>query len=192
MNRFHRWYCGSARWTRTVERQLLPWVLSNVDLGAAVLELGPGLGVTTRVLAERSGTLTAVELDGALAGRLERTLGDRVTVVRADATALPLPDRSVSGVVCFTMLHHLPSPQAQDRLFAEAFRVLRPGGVFVGSDSRLSLRFRVYHIADTMTPVDPATLPARLAAAGFDGVRVGTVPRSVRFSAVRPLGDVAE
>src|SRR5690242_4529593 len=186
------WYCRSARWTKTVEQRLLPWVLSDVDLGDDVLELGSGPGMTTRVLAGRTTSLTALELDPVLVGRLRATMPSQVTVVEGDATAMSLPDNRFSAVVCFTMLHHLPSAQAQDRLFAEAFRVLRPGGVFVGSDSRLSLRFRVYHIADTMTPVDPATLPARLAAAGFDGVRVGTVPRSVRFVAERPLGDVGD
>ena len=33
------------------------------------------------------------------------------------------------------MLHHVPSPALQDRVFSEARRVLRPGGVFVATDS---------------------------------------------------------
>jgi SAM-dependent methyltransferase len=83
------------------------------------------------------------------------------------------------------MLHHLPDPAAQDRLFAEARRVLRPGGVFAGSDSRVSLRFRLYHVADTMTPVDPDALPDRLATAGFTDVRTSVSPRAFRFRATR-------
>ena len=34
------------------------------------------------------------------------------------------------------MLHHVPTDRLQDRLFAEAFRVLRPGGVFAGDRGR--------------------------------------------------------
>jgi SAM-dependent methyltransferase len=87
------------------------------------------------------------------------------------------------------MLHHLPGPAAQDRLFAEAARVLRPGGVFAGTDSRPSLRFRLIHLGDTCHPVDPVTLPGRLAAAGFTRIAVDAGERLVRFAAYAPGGD---
>ena len=181
------WYCRSARWTRAVEGRLLPWVLSDVDLGSSVLELGPGPGVTTQVLARRVPALTALELDPVLADRLRATTPANVTVVEGDATAMSLPDNTFSAVVCFTMLHHLPSSESQDALFAEAYRVLRPGGVFVGSDSRLSLRMRLYHVADTMTIIPLDQFPPRLSAVGFTDVAVGTSPRSNRFRGVKPL-----
>ena len=170
-----------------MEQRLLPWVLSDVDLGEDVLELGPGPGMTTRVLAGRTPSLTALELDPVLVDRLRATVPPHVSVVEGDATAMSLPDNRFSAVVCFTMLHHLPSPQAQDRLFAEAFRVLRPGGVFVGSDSRLSLRMRLYHVADTMTIIPLEQFPPRLSAVGFTDVSVGTSPRSNRFRGLKPL-----
>jgi len=187
VNRFHMWYCRSGRWTRAVEQRLLPWVLSDVDLGSSVLELGPGPGVTTMVLAGRVPSLTALELDPVLVARLRSSAPPNVTVVEGDATAMSLPDNTFSAVVCFTMLHHLPSPAAQDALFAEAYRVLRPGGVFVGSDSRLSLRMRLYHVADTMTIIPLDQFPPRLTAAGFTDVSVGTSPRSNRFRATKPM-----
>jgi len=186
MNRIHLRYCKSDRWARRVEHQLMPWALDGLELGGEALELGPGLGVTTRLLSARAPALTAVEIDGALAARLERTMAGQARIVRGDATALPLPDGAFDSVVCFTMLHHLPSPVAQDRLFAEALRVLRPGGLFAGSDSLTSLRFRLYHVADTMTPVDPAALPGRLTSAGFTDVEVASGRRAFRFRARRP------
>lgn len=64
--------------------------------------------------------------------------------------------------------------------------MLRPGAVFAGLDSRLSLRFRFLHIGDTMVVVDPATLPGRLEGAGLVDVDVTRVPGQVRFSARRP------
>ncbi len=102
-----------------------------------------------------------------------------------DGADLPFPDAAFDTVVCFTMLHHVPSAEHQDRLFAEVARVLRPGGTFAGSDSRLSMRFRLLHVGDTMVVVDPATLPARLNAAGLTDVRTGLSDRSLRFRAVR-------
>ena len=64
-------------------------------------------------------------------------------------------------VVCFTMLHHVPSVRQQDDLLREARRVLRPGGVFAGLDSLPRWKVRLIHLFDTMVPVDPATFPAR-------------------------------
>jgi SAM-dependent methyltransferase len=160
-------------------------VCRTVPLDGDVLEIGPGYGVTTRWLAEKGGRLTAVEVDPDLAAGVRAGLGDRVDVRTGDGAALPFPEASFDTVVCFTMLHHVPSPEQQDRLFAEAARVLRPGGVFAGLDSRLSLRFRLLHIGDTMVVVDPATLPDRLRAAGFADVDVEANPRAFRFRATR-------
>jgi SAM-dependent methyltransferase len=187
MNVLHRWVCGSPRWARKVREQLLPWALDGVDLGGNVLEVGPGYGATTAVLAERVERLTALEVDPVLAGRLRAGLPAAVRVVEGDGTAMPLPEDEFSAVVCFTVLHHLPTPAAQDRLFAEAHRVLRPGGVLAGSDSVVTLRFRLLHVGDTMVPVEPDTLPDRLAAAGFTGIEVDRVAgRSFRFRARKP------
>ena len=162
MNLLHRRICRSDSWATRMHGEVLPWACRTVPLDGDVLEIGPGYGVTTR------------------AG-----LGDRVDVHTGDGAALPFPDESFDTVVCFTMLHHVPSPEQQDQLFAEAARVLRPGGVFAGLDSRLNLRFRLIHIGDTMTVVDPDGLPDRLSAAGLSGIEVDTVPRAFRFRATR-------
>lgn len=174
MNLLHRRMCSSNLWNRKVA-EMLPATLDGIDLGDDVLEIGPGFGATTDVLAGLAPKLTSIEIDEASVGLLRDRFGDRVEIVHGDATALPFPDGRFSAVVCFTMLHHVPSPALQDRLFAEARRVLRPGGVFRAMDSRVSLAFRLAHIGDTMVPVDPDTLAERLASAGFatSDVRTG-------------------
>lgn len=186
MNLLHRWYCRSDRWARDVEARLLPWALADVDLGDNVLEIGPGYGANLRVLVERTPQLTAVEIDGPLARRLREVYGSRVRVLHADGTDTGLPADEFSSVVCFTMLHHIPTAAGQDRLFGEARRVLRPGGVFAGTDSVTSLRWRLIHLGDTCNPVPPQTLPARLTAAGFTDVRVDTADGRLRWRAVKP------
>lgn len=185
MNRIHRRICQSDKWADTMHTQVMPWAVGDLPLDGDVLELGPGYGVTTSWLAERGGNLTAVEVDPALAADLRREFDGTVDVREGDGAALPFPDKSFDTVVCFTMLHHVPSPEQQDKLFAEAQRVLRPGGVFAGTDSRMSLRFRILHIGDTMVPVPPGTLPDRLTAAGFDDAKVRLGGRSLRFRATR-------
>jgi SAM-dependent methyltransferase len=190
MNRYHRRCCRSPGWSALMAGTVLPHALDGVDLGPRVLELGPGYGASTRPLAARARSLTVLEYDPLLAARLRAELG-WVRVVNGDATSMGFGAGSFSAVVCFTMLHHLPGAAAQDRLFAEAARVLRPGGVFAGTDSRPSLRWRLIHLGDTCTPVDPGSLPGRLGAAGFTRVAVDANERLVRFAAYTPGAEAA-
>ena len=187
MNRVHRWYCRSSRWKRKLEHEVLPWSLRGVDLGNDVLEVGPGPGLTTDWLRHRYKSLNCIEVDQELARSLgQRMANSHVRVQCADATTMPYRDRTFSSAVSFTMLHHVPSAVLQDRLFSEVYRVLRPGGVFAGTDSMRSLLMRIFHVRDTMVLVDPATLNVRLGAIGFKDVKVETGAGRFRFFARRP------
>lgn len=186
MNRFHRWYCQTSHWKRTLEERILPWALAETSLGDDVLEVGPGPGCVTEILRARTKRLTSVEIDPALAHSLrERMAGTNVTVQQGDATDLAFEDGRFSGAVSFTMLHHVPSPELQDRLLHEVHRVLAPGGVFVGSDSLTSRLFELVHLFDTLVPIDPTGLGGRLEAAGFRDVVVEARSQAVRFRAVK-------
>ncbi|MFH8349158.1 class I SAM-dependent methyltransferase [Streptomyces sp. NPDC018045] len=186
MNRLHQWICSSDRWARGVERDLLPWALDGVELGTDTLEIGPGYGATTHGLTRRApGRLSVLEVDAEFAGKLQDAYAGRVEVVHGDGTSMPFPDGGFDAVVCFTMLHHVPSPAQQDQLFAEARRVLRPQGVFAGCDGRASAAFRLLHLGDTYVPVPPETLPRRLRAAGFGPAEVTLGKGRFRFRAVR-------
>lgn len=185
MNRLHRWYCRTSHWNRTIE-QIIPWALQGMSLGDRVLELGPGPGLSTNSLRRRCRHLTCLEIDFELASKLNRRFPESdVTVLCGSATDAPFADGSFSNVVCFTMLHHLSSNLIQDQLFAEVYRILRPGGSFIGTDSMASVRMSVFHLFDTMVLVDPATLPARLHAAGFCDIEVETARPRFRFVAWR-------
>jgi SAM-dependent methyltransferase len=102
-------------------------------------------------------------------------------VLQGSGDDLPFEDERFTAVVCFTMLHHVHTPRMQDDLFAQARRVLRPGGVFAGSDSIASSGLRGFHHDDVYVPVDPTGLPARLEAAGFTDVEV-SVPEPEWFT----------
>ena len=188
MNRLHRWYCKSHHWKQTATNEILPWALDGIDLGEAVLEVGPGPGVTTDWLRHRVKRLECLEIDVALADSLEcRFSAANVSVRCGDATAMPYEDCSFASVLSFTMLHHIPSPELQDRFFCEAHRVLRPGGIFAGADSLPSILMSVFHIRDTLRLVAPDTLAQRLTSAGFIEAQVGIGSGRFRFSARRPI-----
>ena len=188
MNRIHRWLCRSARWRRELKENVMPWVLNGVDLGTGVLEVGPGPGLTTDILRPRIAHLTALEIDSALALSLAaRMRGSNVTVIRGDATEMPFPDAEFTGAVCCTLLHHVPSPALQDKLLHEVFRVLKPGAMFAGVDSRTSFYMRMVHISDTLVPIEPSTFQARLEAAGFENIFIEAKPQRFRFHARKPI-----
>ena len=56
VNRVHHWYCNREAWKRHVREDLVPPALEGLELGDDVLEVGPGFGPATEVLAERAAT----------------------------------------------------------------------------------------------------------------------------------------
>jgi SAM-dependent methyltransferase len=103
--------------------------------------------MTTDCLRNRVKNIECLEIDPALANSLgHRLLNSNVHVQQGDATAMPYSDCLFSAVVSFTMLHHVPSLALQNQLFAEVYRVLRPGGVFAGVDSLPSTLMRIIHL----------------------------------------------
>lgn len=191
MKQLHHWLCSSAHWRKTVE-QRVPWALSGGGLGENVLEVGPGPGLTTDLLRTSVRHLTALELDDKLAESLGARLGgSNVAIITGDATAMPFPDARFSGAVCFTMLHHVPSPELQNQLLREVWRVIEPGGIFLGSDSLQSLFMHLIHIGDTLVPVEPDTFGARLEAAGFQVLEIAKNSDAFRFRARRPAARLA-
>ena len=169
-------FCGSDEWRQVIREVILPWALADTDLGDDVLEVGPGYGATTDVLGTVTKRLRSVEIDDELAAMLRNRFAGSSTVeiINGDATQLEFGDGTFTGAACFTMLHHVPTVELQDRLFAEVARVLRRGAALVASDSIGSDELALGHEGDTYNPVDPDSLPTRLAAAGFDDVRVRT------------------
>jgi SAM-dependent methyltransferase len=187
MNQRHLDFLASAQWAEMLKTDLLPWVDSVGDLGNNVIEIGSGPGLTTDLVRPQVSSLTAIEVDDELAASLrERLAGTNVVVLHADATRTGLPDGEFSAVLCFSMLHHMTSPQQQDELFAEVTRLLRPGGLFVGVDALDSDRMREAHIDDTFVPIDVESVATRFGDAGLVEVVVEPSDYQFRFRACKP------
>jgi len=187
MNRFETWFCGSPFWRYVTQRQLLPWLVEGSELGEHVLELGAGPGAATKELSRHAARVTSLEYDHAFAANLAaRVSGTNISVIQGDAAALPFPEKTFSSAVAILMLHHLRSNEQQDRAFAEVFRILRSGGVFLAFDIQDGWLHRVAHIRSTFVPVAPATASARLTAVGFSDVTIALRRGGLRICALRP------
>jgi phosphoethanolamine N-methyltransferase len=118
---------------------LLEAVRTHTDqrLGS-VLDLGCGTGGITRFLAEsyRPACVVGIDVDAGLIARAtERAskarLGDRLAFRTVTPGPLPFADRSFDVVFSKDAMVHIADKEA---LFAEIFRLLRPGGIIAAGD----------------------------------------------------------
>jgi ubiquinone/menaquinone biosynthesis C-methylase UbiE len=184
--------CATSEWADHLHREVLGSLLSELALGDEMLEVGPGPGAATEWLRKRVRRLVAIEVDPEAAQRLAtRYTASNVEVVTGDASRLAFDDASFDSVGTFTMLHHLPTATLQNQVLKEAWRVLRPAGILVGSDSLGCTDLHDFHEGDTYNPIEPASLIARLQTIGFDHVMV-SVGYDVRFVARKPDGELSQ
>jgi ubiquinone/menaquinone biosynthesis C-methylase UbiE len=164
-----------------------------------VLETAAGTGVVTRALVAalpHDVSIIATDLNQPMLDHAASQLAaERVTWRQADAQMLPFPDGIFDAVVCQFGVMFLPD---KPRAFAEAFRVLKPGGCFLFSvwDRIEETEFAdaVVRAVATLFPQDPpmflartphghhdaAALEAQLRTAGFETTRVETLTRESR------------
>ncbi|MFD9793900.1 class I SAM-dependent methyltransferase [Streptomyces sp. NPDC059070] len=187
MNKNHAAVCTSPEWAAHLHEDVLPIAVARADLGRELLEIGPGPGAATEWLRTRVDRLVAVEIEAEAAALLaERYAGTNVEIHHGNGGALEFGDDSFDSAASFTMLHHVPTAALQNRLLAEVLRVLRPGGVLVGSDSLASHTLHEFHEGDVYNPVEPAAFLVRLQTLGYVDITLGVGDR-LTFSAHKPV-----
>lgn len=149
----------------------------SIDTASRVLDIGSGLGGPARTLAETYGChVTGIDLtpefcDTATTLSKWVGLGDRVTFIQGDATALPFDAGLFDAAMTIHVAMNIP---AKDQMYAEAKRILKPGGMFVVYDILQGEGGHVlFPVPWARTPeishlATPAEMRALLTAAGFE------------------------
>jgi SAM-dependent methyltransferase len=123
---------------------------SGVEPGMQVLEIGPGPGVYTVLLARRvaeqgaQGSITCVEIQPEMIEMLRERLHDagmqNVEVIQGDGRQIPSPENSFDLVFLAGVLGETPDLQA---LFNECTRVLKLGGILAVTEQVNDPDFRL-------------------------------------------------
>lgn len=183
-------------------RRLVEALAAELPKGGSILDIGNGLGVQDLLIARIAAPSRLVALNitrsQLVAGRASLAEAGAIPV-NGDATRIPLRERSVDGVISVEAAFHFRSRR---RFFAEALRVLRPGGVLSMSDvstrrmprgpvealAALS-QLRVWGLRPSSAASD-VEIEAMVRTAGFENVRtrlVGdrTIGPALRFVRAR-------
>ena len=156
----------------------------------ALLETAAGTGRVTRALAEAVGPharITATDLNEPMLARAAQVVSaPNVAWRQVDAQALPFEDASFDAVVCQFGVMFFPDKAAG---FAEARRVLRPGGRFVFSvwdDLEANDISEIVHKAVAAEfPDDPPSFIARMPFGYHDEGRIREALETAGFGSVQ-------
>lgn len=115
----------------------------NLTAGIRCLDVGCGIGESTRLLASRSGSsgeVIGLDIDPTLieAAKSTPTAGARLTFRQGDARQLPFEDACFDLVLGRCLLQHLPNPEVA---LSEMLRVCRRGGVVAVQEPDLSKQY---------------------------------------------------
>lgn len=164
--------------------------------GLTLADIGSASGVSAALFAARGARVIGIEIAPELVAQARELWSDyaeRIDFQVGDAEHLELPDASLDAVFFGGVLHHIPQ---LDAVYAEALRVLKPGGKLVAIEpNRLDflelIEWGVADLRGKLTPneypIDPLAMCRDLQTVGFGKPRYWTTRHDIPVLAQTPL-----
>jgi tocopherol O-methyltransferase len=187
----HHGYWETGRETpREAAEALVDRLADRLELkpGLSLIDIGCGYGATARRLAAMRGvTVTGVTVSAAQAEYAATEPASGVTIRVMDWLANDLPDGAFDRAYAIESSEHMPDKQ---RFFEEAFRTLKPGGVFAIYAWLARANPKAWEVRHLLEPIcregrlpsmgDREDYEALAEAAGFVPLRYDDISRQVR------------
>lgn len=155
--------------------------IGEIDDDDVIADVPCGAGLALRGLSQGQNVrLIGVDLDPTMLDRMREKAAardlDQVELIEGDMRKLPLADASADHLISFSGLHMINDPE---RAIAEFARVLKPGGVIIGTcfvwagARRKQLLWKLEERRGiAFPPTDAAAVESMLAGAGFGQITV--------------------
>ena len=190
-------YDADANKTRDIDEEMTRDALSQLTVGP-ILEIGCGTGKNTGLLAKIGERVHGLDFSAEMLAKARAKIKHpNVTFDTADLTRRwPVDEESFELIACNLVLEHIEN---LDHIFAEAARVLRPGGRFYVSEfhpfkqydgkaarfekdgETVKVPFFVHHITDFIESAEKAGLSLQRLREGWHATDRGKPPRIVTF-----------
>jgi len=137
-------YCPYTETSKKYDETRAPLGL-NIALGSMclnkkplheqhLLDIGCGTGTFLGRVKDKVGLVAGLEYNDGMIEQAKKLLGSSTKLIQGSADSLPFDDASFDVCTMHQVLHHFPDDDNYAfslRSFQEAYRVLKPGGVFV-------------------------------------------------------------
>lgn len=144
------------------------WAKPYIE-GKDVIEAACGTGQGLGYMASIAKSLIACDISDEVLAIPRAHYGDRVKIMTCDAMALPFADNSADTIMIYEAIYYVPDYK---KFFAEAHRILRPGGhLLIVSANRDLYDFNPSPYSHVY--LGAADLTRELGKAGFDVVEMG-------------------
>lgn len=193
------WYSRNEKQTYEEYERLPFWVAADgmafsrwrrlIQPGGFLLDVGCGPGRATAKLVDLDLDILAFDVSKAMvrlaAKRFPASdVSARIVFMAADAMRFPVRTASVDYLLAYGVLHHVPDPP---RVCREIDRVLRPGGLYLGSENSTSVFRGLFELLQRLRPQwyeeagPEALFSARSFEEGFAGTDVTLATRTSVF-----------
>jgi SAM-dependent methyltransferase/uncharacterized protein YbaR (Trm112 family) len=158
------WYAGNEGQTYNAYQRSPFWTAFDATTFSSwnarmrpglILDVGCADGRSCFPFVNRGHTIIGFDISKALVQQAARRANAHnaqasTTFFVSDASALPFRDDAFDYVVVYGVLHHVPDPEATCR---EVYRVLKPEGVYFGSENNVSIFRGIFDLLMRIRPI---------------------------------------